>query len=50
MDQQQGGRVRLAVLHDVHVAIVKPHESALSIWIAGHVLCHCASPVGRRVS
>ena len=26
VDQQQGGRARLAVLHDVHVTIVKPNE------------------------
>ena len=42
MDQQHGGRARRAVLHDVHVTIVKPHEPAVSARIAGHVLFHCA--------
>ena len=42
MDQQHGGRARLAVLHHVHVTIVKPHEPVVSVRIAGHVLCHCA--------
>jgi len=42
VDQQQGGHARFAVLHDVHVTIVKPHEPVLSVRIAGHVLCHCA--------
>ena len=43
MDQQQGGRARLAVLHDVHVTIVKPHEPVASVRIAGQVLSHCAA-------
>ena len=36
------GPARPAVLHDMHVTIVKPHEPAASVQIAGHVLCHCA--------
>jgi hypothetical protein len=43
VDQQQGGRARLAVLHDAHVTIVKPHEPVASTRVAGHVLCHCAA-------
>jgi len=42
VDQQQGGRCWLAVLRDMHVTIVKPHEPVLSSRVAGHVLCHCA--------
>jgi len=38
VDQQQGGRARLAVLRDVHVTIVKPNEPAASVRITGHVL------------
>jgi hypothetical protein len=41
-EQKQRGRARLAVLHDVHITIVKPNEPAVSARIAGHVLCHCA--------
>ena len=36
------GRARPAVLHHMHVTIVKPHEPVVSVRIAGHVLCHCA--------
>jgi len=42
VDQQHGGRTRLAVLHHVQVTIVKPDEPAASDRIAGRVLCHCA--------
>ena len=42
VDQQQLGRARLVVLHDVHVTIVNPHEPAAGAPIAGHVLYHCA--------
>jgi hypothetical protein len=38
VDQQQRGRVRLAVRDDVHVAIVKMNEPAVSVRIDGHVL------------
>ena len=40
VDQQQGGRTRPAALHHMHVTVGKPHEPAVSAWIAGHVLCH----------
>ena len=42
MDQQQGGCARLAVLRDVHVTIVNPHEPVPSVHIAGRVLRHRA--------
>jgi hypothetical protein len=41
VNQQQRGRTRLAVRHDVHVTLVKPHEPVVSVRIAGHVLRHC---------
>ena len=37
------GAPRLAVLHHVHHAIVKPHQPVAGTRIAGHVLCHCAA-------
>jgi hypothetical protein len=40
VEQQHGGRARLAVLHEVHVTIVKPNETAAGIRIAGHVPRH----------
>jgi hypothetical protein len=42
VDQQHGGRARLAVLHHVHHAIVKLHQPVFGARIAGYVLCHCA--------
>jgi hypothetical protein len=44
VDQQQSGRAWLAVLHDVHVTIVKPNESVVSVRLAGHVLRHVRCP------
>jgi hypothetical protein len=44
LDQQQGRRARLAVLHDALVTIVKPHDPVASVRIAGHVLCTALSP------
>ena len=38
------GRARPAVLHDVHVTIVKPHEPVVSVRIAGHGLRHVRCP------
>ena len=40
VNQQQAWRTRPAVLHHVHVTIVKRHEPVTSARIAGHMLRH----------
>jgi hypothetical protein len=34
VNQQHGGRAGRAVLHDVHVTIVKPHEPVVCVRVA----------------